>query len=99
MMIENIPPTTEKSWPDYRAVWRWHFYASLFCLPFVIILSISGSIYLFKPQIVAWNERAYDNLAHVESPQSAARQIEAALAAVPGATLQGYELPQAVNNA
>lgn len=99
MMIQNPPATPQKSWPDYRAVWRWHFYASLFCLPFVIILSISGSIYLFKPQIEAWNERAYDNLNHVERPQSAADQIAAALSALPGSTMQGYELPIAANDA
>ena len=53
---------SEKSWPDYRAVWRWHFYAGLLCIPFVIVLSISGLIYLFKPQIEVWNDRHYDNL-------------------------------------
>ena len=24
----------------YRAIWRWHFYAGLFCLPFILILEI-----------------------------------------------------------
>ncbi|HEY2839033.1 MAG TPA: PepSY domain-containing protein [Pirellulales bacterium] len=98
-MIQNTPPATEKSWPDYRAVWRWHFYASLFCLPFVIILAISGSIYLFKPQIEAWNERAFDQLETVGTRSSAAEQITAALGAIPGSTLQGYELPQSPNAA
>jgi len=35
----------------YRAVWRWHFYAGLLCLPFLITLSATGSIYLFKDEI------------------------------------------------
>ena len=35
----------------YRLVWRWHFYAGIFCIPFILSLSISGAIYLFKPQI------------------------------------------------
>lgn len=83
-----------KSWPDYRAVWRWHFYASLFCIPFVIILSITGGIYLFKPQIEAWNERAFDSLKIEGTAKSAAEQIQAALAAVPDSTLKEYELPQ-----
>ena len=47
----------EKPWPDYRAVWRWHFYAGLFCIPFVIVLAISGSIYLFKTEIESWIDR------------------------------------------
>lgn len=82
-----------KSWPDYRAVWRWHFYAGLFCIPFVIVLSISGAIYLFKPQIENWCDRDFDNLAVQGSPKTAAEQVQAALAAVPGSIPQGYELP------
>lgn len=35
----------------YRAVWRWHFYAGLLCLPFLILLSVTGSLYLFKGEI------------------------------------------------
>lgn len=37
----------------YRTVWRWHFYAGLFVIPFMMILSITGIIYLFKPQLDA----------------------------------------------
>jgi uncharacterized iron-regulated membrane protein len=37
----------------YRAVWRWHFYAGLLCLPFLILLSVTGSLYLFKDEINA----------------------------------------------
>lgn len=35
----------------YRAFWRWHFYAGLLVIPFMLILAITGSIYLFKPQL------------------------------------------------
>ncbi|GJE41136.1 PepSY-associated TM helix domain-containing protein [Methylobacterium soli] len=35
----------------YRAVWRWHFYAGLLCLLFLILLSVTGSLYLFKDEI------------------------------------------------
>ncbi len=51
-----------KPWPDYRAVWRWHFYAGLVCIPFLIVLSITGAIYLFRPQVEAWIDRPYDSL-------------------------------------
>ena len=37
----------------YRAVWRWHFYAGLLCLPFLILLSAIGALYLFQPEINA----------------------------------------------
>jgi uncharacterized iron-regulated membrane protein len=35
----------------YQTVWRWHFYAGLFVIPFMLLLAITGSIYLFKPQL------------------------------------------------
>ncbi|CAM3060311.1 PepSY domain-containing protein [Paracoccus nototheniae] len=35
----------------YRAVWRWHFYAGLFVLPFLITLALTGAAYLFKDEI------------------------------------------------
>lgn len=38
----------------YRLVWKWHFLASLYVLPFMLILSITGGIYLYKPQIESW---------------------------------------------
>ena len=31
----------------YKLAWRWHFYAGLFVIPFMILLSITGIIYLF----------------------------------------------------
>lgn len=42
---------TAALWPDRRTLWRWHFFAGLFCLPFVAFLSLTGTVYLFKPQI------------------------------------------------
>ncbi|MFO0887982.1 MAG: PepSY domain-containing protein [Isosphaeraceae bacterium] len=88
-----------RGWPDYRAVWRWHFYAGLFCIPFVVVLSISGSFYLFKEEIEAWLDRPYDGLTLEGSPASASLQAGAALNAFPGSTLQAYELPQADDQA
>jgi uncharacterized iron-regulated membrane protein len=98
-MIETEQSTASKPWPDYRAVWRWHFYAGLFCIPFVIVMASSGSIYLFKPQIESWIDGNYDNLAIKDHPASAADQIRAALAAVPGSTLSAYEVPEDVGSA
>jgi uncharacterized iron-regulated membrane protein len=98
-MNESVRPSASRSWPDYRAVWRWHFYAGLFCIPFVIVLSISGSIYLFKTEIESWIDRPYDRLEVNGRPATAADQVRAALAAVPGSTLDAYELPQAADSA
>ncbi len=78
----------------HRMIWRWHFYAGLFCTPFVIWLSVTGAIYLFKPQFEAWRDRPYAALAE-GARASASAQTAAALAAVPGAGFKAYELPPA----
>ncbi len=38
----------------YRLVWKWHFLASLYVLPFMLMLSLTGGVYLYKPQIENW---------------------------------------------
>ena len=38
----------------YRLIWKWHFLAALYVLPFLAMLSLTGGIYLYKPQIEAW---------------------------------------------
>lgn len=89
-----------RRWPGYNTVWRWHFYAGLFCIPFVLWLAITGSIYLFRPQVEALIDRP---LAHVAAPgarrASAAAQAEAAVRAVPGSVLHRYQLPDTAEQA
>ncbi|MES2288561.1 MAG: PepSY domain-containing protein [Pseudomonadota bacterium] len=76
----------------YRTIWRWHFYAGLFVIPFVIILSVTGGIFLFKPQLDRWQERAFQN-----QPQAGAvapsQQVDAALAAFADGHFDSYRLP------
>ncbi|MEM8823134.1 MAG: PepSY domain-containing protein [Pseudomonadota bacterium] len=38
----------------YRLVWKWHFLASLYVLPFMLLLGLTGGLYLYKPQIERW---------------------------------------------
>ncbi|TWT95671.1 PepSY-associated TM helix domain-containing protein [Neorhodopirellula pilleata] len=71
-------PTSRRRWPDYMTVWRWHFYAGLFCIPFVLVLSITGTIFLFRPQIEAWEERELDRLIGDQPAMSYADQVLAA---------------------
>jgi uncharacterized iron-regulated membrane protein len=77
---------------DHRTVWRWHFYAGLFCIPFVLWLATTGTIFLFKPQIERFLDRPYDNLV-VRQRATVNAQVQRALAAVPGSTLDSYQLP------
>ena len=35
----------------FRAFWRWHFYASFLVIPFLLVLAVTGLIYLMRFQI------------------------------------------------
>ena len=83
----------------YNNIWRWHFYAGLFCIPFILVLSITGGIYLFKPQVEAVLEQPYDQLKIIGTTTSASAQVSAALAVVPGAVLNAYVLPETPHSA
>lgn len=80
---------------DRQAVWRWHFYAGIFCIPFIVLLAVTGSIYLFKPQLDARTDHSYDELIAAGPAASAEAQVHAALAQVPGSRLDAYVMPQA----
>ncbi|OQP87148.1 hypothetical protein BTR14_06905 [Rhizobium rhizosphaerae] len=74
----------------YRAVWRWHFYAGLLVLPFLISLAITGGLYLFRDEI---DGLVHADLKRVEARQDAARvapsaMVAAALAAQPGTAVK-----------
>lgn len=94
-------PVTRKTFlPDHRTIWRWHFYAGLFCIPFVLWLATTGCIYLFKPQIEAYLDRPYDNLVPARVARvSPFAEVKAALAAVPGSNLHHYELARTPRSA
>ncbi|MEB0139654.1 MULTISPECIES: PepSY domain-containing protein [unclassified Undibacterium] len=83
----------------YRAVWRWHFYAGLLVLPFLILLAVTGAIYLFRSEI---EQIIYRDLKSVAVSTQAAlphqRLATIALAAYPG-TLFKYVPPALASNA
>jgi uncharacterized iron-regulated membrane protein len=83
----------------YRTIWRWHFYAGVLCIPFVLWLGAKGAVYLFKPQIETFLDRPYSNLAVSGAPLSPAVLAEAATRAVPGSVLRSYQLPPQPNDA
>ena len=97
------PPASAKpqrrSWPDFAAVWRWHFYAGLFCIPFVCWLAVTGSIYLFRPQVEAFVDRPYAHLAAGARRVAPSEEVRAALAAEPGSVLHAYQLPSTLDGA
>jgi uncharacterized iron-regulated membrane protein len=57
------------------------------------VLALTGSIYLFKPQIDALADRKVDSLQITGRRATGEAQIAAALASVPGSKLFVYEIP------
>jgi uncharacterized iron-regulated membrane protein len=82
----------------YRTIWRWHFYAGLMVIPFIIVLALSGTFFLFKPQIERWEERAFQNLPTANAVP-ASTQVQSALAAFPGASFHSYRLAERAGDA
>lgn len=79
----------------HRAVWRWHFYAGLICAPFMLILAVTGAIYLFNDEI---NDLVYPHLRIVApTAQSVplSQMAGAALAAHPGGRVTRIDTPRA----
>lgn len=69
----------------YRAVWRWHFYAGLFVLPFLITLAVTGAAYLYRDEIDLIVHSDIKRVAVQETQTLRPQELVAsALAAVPG---------------
>ena len=82
----------ESSTATYAAAWRWHFYAAALVVPFVVFQSLTGAIYLFKPEI--------DPLGHSDkyyvqaggTPISYDKQLEAVRAALPSHRVMAVDI-------
>lgn len=37
--------------PLYSAIWRWHFLAGLLCAPFILMLAVTGLLYIYKDEL------------------------------------------------
>lgn len=55
-------PSLPETGALYRAVWRLHFYAGLLVAPFALFLSVTGALYLWKPQYEEWKYRDIFNV-------------------------------------
>ncbi|WP_337879942.1 PepSY domain-containing protein [Rheinheimera sp.] len=79
----------------YQSVWRWHFYAGLIVAPFLLILSVTGAIYLFNDEIDDWLYPEQRFVATQLPALPASQLIEAALSPFPGATATRLDQPTA----
>lgn len=85
----------------FRAVWRWHFFASFLVVPVLLLLATTGLIYLFRFQL---EPLMHADLMRVDVPEDAqaalttktpTTQLEAVREAFPDATIVSVTEPGA----
>lgn len=81
----------------FRAFWRWHFYASVVVIPTVLVLAVTGLVYLFRFQI---EPLVHNDLMRVTQPADPMvstydEQLTAVQQARPGDTVVSMTEPAA----
>ncbi|MEP5286793.1 MAG: PepSY domain-containing protein, partial [Alloalcanivorax venustensis] len=79
----------------YATAWRWHFYAGLFTAPFLLMLAVTGAIYLFNDELNDW---LYPELRFAPSGERilpAGDLVAAVRARYPDATATRIDMPVA----
>lgn len=75
---------------QYRATWRWHFFAGVIVVPFLLVLAITGLVMVYYTSVqTPLGERLVVN-AQEQEPTSPMQQLAAAAGALPGATVALY---------
>ncbi|MBG12441.1 MAG: peptidase M4 [Alcanivorax sp.] len=90
MAATDRPPAA-----GYATAWRWHFYAGLFTAPFLLMLAVTGAIYLFNDEL---NDRLYPELRFAPSGERilpAGDLVAAVRARYPDATVTRIDMPVA----
>src|SRR5262245_47956966 len=97
--ITGAAPVRPSSLPAlYRAVWRWHFYAGLVVLPFLLVLAVTGLVMLYGNSVETFLGKSYPVTPGGER-LSIEAQAKAAAAAIPGGTIRLFVHPAEDSNA
>lgn len=86
--------STETHTPNrlYFAVWRWHFYAGLYAIPFLIMLAATGLVMLWIAVLTGIGDEKL-TVPRGDQPLAVSALITAAEASLPGATATQYVAP------
>ncbi len=101
MSITAIPvdiPARAASSAFYRAAWRWHFYAGLYVIPFLVMLAITGLIMVYGNSIETPLGQKHFVMG-AGDPQSVVAQAKAAEASVTGGKVTMYVAPRTPDRA
>ncbi len=85
---------TESQTPNrlYFAAWRWHFYAGLYVIPFLLMLAVTGLLMLWIAVLQGIGDEKMTILPG-DQPLAVSQLITAAQAAIPDATATQYIAP------
>jgi uncharacterized iron-regulated membrane protein len=79
----------------YNTIWRWHFYAGLIITPILLVMAVTGGIYLFESEI---DDAVYGDLlysrADSASPVDHSAIVSVVRRSYPGADINIYRPPQ-----
>lgn len=91
---ENNESPTKKSNSLYQTFWRWHFYGGIVFAPFLILLAISGALYLYQAEIETFIYK--DKLIVQEDGKALplSQQVDAVKAEYPKAEIGSIRLPK-----
>lgn len=85
MTMETVANTVAGASGLYRRVWRWHFFAGVLCVPFMLSLAVTGALYLFHQQI---DDVVYASAMRRPAPSSATAPLPPS--AIIGRALHAY---------
>lgn len=74
----------------YKSVWRWHLYAGVLFAPLLVLLAITGSVYLFKAEIESVLYADYYEVQAQEERVSVSEQLSEVSRLYPGGIVTAY---------
>ncbi|WP_295194158.1 PepSY domain-containing protein, partial [uncultured Brevundimonas sp.] len=93
-MASNLDKTTLDDLSGaYRAVWRWHFYAGVFVMPVLMLLALTGGLYLFKDEIDGFLYRDMIRVPAVQAQAAPETWVASAAQAAGGGRVANLVMP------
>lgn len=92
--VSSAPPTPPHALGSFHMLaWRWHFYAGLYVVPFLLMLALTGLVMVF---FTGFQNRLGMTIDVAPQTQTATvgAQAQAVLARLPGAQLKEYVAPK-----
>jgi len=83
-------PKKMRSQNTYKTIWRWHLYAGVLFAPLLVLLAVTGSIYLFKAEIEEVIYQDYYQVDPQEEKTTVSEQLEEVGLLYPEAVITKY---------